>query len=277
LSLVQPQAYEDAVTYVEYELASIHQDRGSGENIAPIRCLPNWNAWADQLQKVVRPRGDLILDHGDIEQITKYLDQSGKVMCLTGALQIANRGKVIPETASERHVVIDLSWILDKVYLLLSRRSRLFQKIQRQGGRIQAQDLFADEIVENVETKVGARPLFDFMEQCGILVSLGGAGADQEFLATEKSLLPMWPRIAKQCQNAVDAVSRQPGSSGVDLEFSTARSLCEFDIRPIVGRLVRLFGLVSTRCFFRMACRRVALATLFVMMNQGQRCNLGNQ
>ena len=242
LSLIQPQAYEDAVTYVENELAAIHQERAAGDDVETSRCLPKWNAWCAQLETAVRPRGNLTLDTDDLEQMTAYLDQSGKVMCLTGALQIANRSKAVPEMAPQRHVVVDLTWILDKVYQLLSRRSRLFQKIQRNRGRVLAQDLVATDIVKSVDSDVGARPLFDFMEQCGILVPLGGTGDNQEFLATEKSLLPKWPVVAAECQAAVDAVCQEPGKVGWDLEFSAARSLCEFDIRPMVGRLGQLFG-----------------------------------
>jgi hypothetical protein len=91
--------------------------------------------------------------------------------------------------------------------------------------------------------KLGAEPLLEFMEECHILVATNEASdwRDRHFVATEKALLAPWSEVSTSCTDRVVALSQLPPCAGFEVTFPDSK-LCEFDIRPILGRLGKSFG-----------------------------------
>ncbi|MFN6107913.1 MAG: hypothetical protein ACK5EA_26115 [Planctomycetaceae bacterium] len=235
--------YELAVEYVESELDSIHRNRRETGDEAPERCLRTVDVWQQQIIAELQPHADKPLEREDVESITSYLDACGKVLTLRGSLKLADRGERDSTQATQRHIVVDINWILENVYSLLSRSTSsgsLYQKIKKRQGRIAFEVLQSHPAVKGID-ETGARPLLDFMEQCGILVPLSTRAGAREYLATERSLLPPWSEVAQKCEAAVETLQTAGPAGGWEISFPRSR-LCEFDVRPILGRLVRMFG-----------------------------------
>jgi hypothetical protein len=242
-SLVQPKVYEKAVDYVEDEIASIHRNRRERGDVEPQRCLRTVDDWQQQIIAVLQPHADKPLEPEDVESITSYLDACGKVLTLRGSLKLADRGSRDSPQATQRHIVVDINWILENVYSLLSRSASsgsLYQKIKKNQGRVPIEMLRSHSTVRGID-ETGARPLLDFMEQCGILVPLSARAGAREYLATERSLLPPWNKVAQKCEAAVETLQTAGPVGGWEISFPRSR-LCEFDVRPILGRLGRMFG-----------------------------------
>jgi GTPase SAR1 family protein len=242
-SLLQPKVYEKAVEYVESELDSIHRNRRETGDEAPERCLRTVDVWQQQIIAELQPHADKPLEREDVESITSYLDACGKVLTLRGSLKLADRGERDSTQATQRHIVVDINWILENVYSLLSRSASsgsLYQKIKKNQGRVPIEMLRSHSTVRGID-ETGARPLLDFMEQCGILVPLSTRAGAREYLATERSLLPPWSEMAGKCDAEVESLQTAGPVGGWEISFPRSR-LCEFDVRPILGRLGRMFG-----------------------------------
>ena len=240
-SLLQPKVYEAAVTYVEDEIEDIQKNRRQSGDKAPERCLRTVDVWQQQMIAKLQPLARQQVVSEDVQNMTDYLDACGKVLTLRGSLKLTSTGMANSPQTNERHIVVDINWILKEVYSLLRRSPEdesPFQIIRKRQGRIPF------EVLRTMigSDKHGARPMLDFMEQCGILVPLSTrAGSAREYLSTERSLLPPWSEVAQKCEAAVETLQTAGPVRGWEISFPRSR-LCEFDVRPILGRLGRMFG-----------------------------------
>jgi len=289
LSLLQPAAYERAMSYVDRELGEIQKSRRSNSGDPSDRCLITWEAWETGLKqqfpmetdpaKVTSPSAQSspttgpmknhasdspapssVLDSTDVEHITGYLDSAGRILVLRGPLQVRQtqspgspRGSQLgtgssalpaQELDSLRHVVIDRTWVLGKVYKLLNHSGgpdTIAARLRTGSGWISEAQLLEDDLFSGMNHRdSGARPMLDFMETCGILVRV-----HDRFFVTERHLLPQWTEVEKQHQQAVQQLGTpEAPRQGWELDFPNPQ-LCEFDIRAIFGALARRFGVTA--------------------------------
>jgi hypothetical protein len=247
LSLVQPKIYENAVSYVETQVSSNQTRRSNRIRVDSKQCVCEWSHWTAGLRSAFETAKIHQVDENDLMHLTSYLDSSGRILLLNKRLRTTSTGKADDSFIPERNVILDVAWVIRKIYDVVSpsdHEEDLCELIKRNQGRFTESELLGTRTLRLLTQEVSVDPVLQFMQQFGILVRLQSRDTSQDpvFVATERALLPPWAGpISEKCQTEVSSL--HPGAAWSGWEYSFSGPLkCEFDVRPILGGLARLFG-----------------------------------
>jgi hypothetical protein len=248
---------------VHHQLEAIDQER-QGAVDTPARGVIEEGVWFENLRTALQTVA-VGLTTTDLRNLTHYLANTGKLLWLnarrefghpsgeTRLVQRPSETTVSEDSGLQSPVVLDQSWLIETVYEIVrpaKRRGSLFSAIESGRGFIPGKALRENSFVSDSEKKGLGGLLLLIMEQCNILVPVVKKNRSEDwkdwtFLATEKALLPAWTAEHKILGEGVEAI-RAPASNGFacqgyEFDFPPVK-LCEFDFRPILAELGRMFG-----------------------------------
>ncbi|MBB5351526.1 GTPase SAR1 family protein [Haloferula luteola] len=230
--IVQPRFFGEIGDYVGSLLEENERERARHRD--PRHLLISAKDWGKRVQEAhAKTSSSLGLDSNDIEAITRYLHDGGRIFRVRGN--------------GEEAILIDQYWGSRILYSLLSPRSPLTRVIKENGGWFQLAALEVTKTWQRLPDGLQREMILRYMEECRVIARIAGDGevrlGGALYVATEKWLLPEFAAVEARI-SAVAEYVRRPGTRTLmreDFRFEEPK-ISEFDYRALSGYLSTRFG-----------------------------------